>query len=94
LIQLRRSAHYGANHGRHGSLTKVKFVLFMFVLQTGWQIVPVEGNPYDSLKDCRAISEALIHDKIFNWPGGVEATNYACKKLTIEKKVEKDETAR
>ena len=65
----------------------------MFVLQTGWQIAPVEGNPYDNLNDCRAISEALINNKIYNWPGGVKATNYACQRLTIEKDGEKNEPA-
>jgi hypothetical protein len=56
----------------------------MFVLQTGWQIVPIEGNPYDSLVECRAIGKALKRNKIFQWPGGVRATGYACQKLTID----------
>jgi len=56
----------------------------MFVLQTGWQIVPIEGNPYDSLVECQAIGKALKRNKIFQWPGGVRATGYACQKLTID----------
>jgi hypothetical protein len=65
----------------------MKFVLFMFVLQTGWQIVPIEGNPYDNLNDCLAIGKALKHNRIFNWPGGVKATKYACQKLILREKI-------
>jgi len=63
----------------------VTFVLFMFVPQTGWQIVPLENNPYDSLMECRAVGGALKRNKIFKWPGGIRATKYACQELTIKK---------
>ena len=63
----------------------------MYVLQTGWQIAPFVGNPYDTLVDCQAISEYLINNKIYNWPGGVKATNYACQKsVTGDKDAEKN----
>ena len=71
----------------------MKFILFMFVVQTGWQIVPVVGNPYDSMMDCRRIGEALKRNNIFDWPGGVKATGYACQELTGKKDAEKDDTA-
>lgn len=67
-----------------------KFILFMLVLQTGWQIVPIEGNPYDSLMDCRAKGETLQKNKVFIWPGGVRATEYACQKLIRGKDAGKD----
>jgi len=63
----------------------VTFVLFMFVPQTEWQIVPIANNPYDTMAECRAVGGALKRNKIFKWPGGVRATKYACQKLTIEK---------
>jgi len=57
----------------------------MYVLQTGWQIVPIADNPYDTLVECRAVGGALKRNKIFKWPGGIRATKYACQKLTIKK---------
>jgi len=68
----------------------IKFVLFMYVLQTGWQIVPIEGNPYDSLVECRTVGGAFKRNRFFDWPGGVRATEYACQKLIRGKDAGKD----
>lgn len=64
---------------------KTVYVLMMLASgPTGWQVAPIEGNPYKSFADCTVIRNVLTRNKVFRW-GDLHISKYRCTPRQVRK---------